>query len=40
MMLGTMTKRMVCIIEAPRLRAACSMRRSKWASEAETVMTT
>ena len=40
MMRGMMTRRMVSLIDAPRLRAACSSRTSKLASEAETVMIT
>ena len=40
MMFGRMTSRIVWRIEAPRLREACSSRRSKPASEVETVITT
>ena len=39
-MLGRITQRMVCEVEAPRLREACSSRTSKFAREAETVITT
>jgi hypothetical protein len=37
---GRITRRTACAFEAPRLRAACSVRGSTLASAAETVMTT